>query len=170
LAVSAKTLEDWRAKGIRPPDWKKLGDPLAKTSPVRYRAGDLRDYIRGTTATLSTAAATAARQAAIDGLDEPAARPGRPRLSRHATALGFLSTATSEEAWPFVLAEPDGRPLDGVETIASSVDGPIEWLTLEDYAAAWRDAAARAHAREDRAELLAVVAPSTQNPKPQEMI
>lgn len=82
LAVSPKTLEDWRAKGIRPPSWLKLGDPLGKTSPVRYRVGDLRDMLRGSSSTLSTADATAARASVFDGFDEPALRAGRKSKHR----------------------------------------------------------------------------------------
>jgi hypothetical protein len=120
LAVSPKTLEDWRGQGIAPPVRSKLRD--AKTSPVRYRVGDVRDYIRGIASTTSTAA-TAARQAAIEGLDEPPARPGR--ASRHATVSAFFANSTSRETWPFILAEPAGRPLDAVETMGTDTDGPV---------------------------------------------
>jgi hypothetical protein len=151
LAVSPKTLEEWRAKNIRPPLWLKLGDPLGKTSPVRYRVGDLRDMLRGSCSTISTAAATAARASEIDGLDEPALRPGRS--SRHPSAMAFLSSANSDDAWPFLLAGIERRPLDAVATMGSSIDGEIEWLTLADYAEAWRDAERVIKAIDDNAVL-----------------
>lgn len=151
LAVSPKTLEEWRARGIRPPNWIKLGNPLGKTSPVRYRVGDLRTMLRGGSGTLSTTDATAARAAAIDGFDEPALRPGRS--SRHGSAMAFLAEAGPEETWPFLLTSIEGRPLDAVATMGSDVDGVIEWLTLAAYADAWRAAAHLIQSDTDRAVL-----------------
>jgi hypothetical protein len=84
--------------------------------------------------------------------------------------MGFFADATSAERWPFVLAEPDGRPLDAVETLGLGIDGPVEWLTLDDYAAAWREAAGRARAGEDRAELLTVATLDDHATKPPEII
>lgn len=151
LAVSPKTLEDWRAKGIQPPAWLKLGNPLGKTSLVRYRVGDLRDMLHASSSTISTTDATAARAAVIDGLDEPALRPGR--TSKHPSAIAFLSAAGPDETWPFLLTNPDLRPLDAVATMGLDRDGDIEWLTLAAYAEAWRDAARVIRARTDQALL-----------------
>jgi hypothetical protein len=38
------------------------------------------------------------------------------------------------------LAGMERRPLDAVETMGSPLDGEVEWLTLAEYAVAWRDA------------------------------
>jgi hypothetical protein len=153
LAVSPKTLEEWRAKNIRPPLWLKLGDPLGKTSPVRYRVGDLRDMLRSGATTMSTSEATAARVSDLDGLNDPAILPGRSRTTAHRTVMGFLSSANSDDAWPFLLAGMERRPLDAVETMGSPLDGEVEWLTLAEYAVAWRDAERVIKAFDDNAIL-----------------
>ncbi|TAM18237.1 MAG: DNA-binding protein [Rhodanobacter sp.] len=144
LAVARKTLDDFRQRGL-PPPWFKVGHA------VRYSVGALRAFLRDAQTTAPTSTATAQRRADVAGLDEPVPRPGRK--SRHPSAMAFFANGTPADAWPFLLAGAERRPLDAVATLGAEIDGEIVWLTLADYADAWRDAARVIQAAQDRAVL-----------------
>jgi len=144
LSVPLKTLEHFRAQGT-PPPWIKVGHA------VRYRVGVLRAWLRGAETQEPTGQATARRRTEIEGLDEPPVR-----RSRHRSATAFFADAASDEAWPFVRTGAERRPLDAVELLADLPDGPIEWLTLDGYAA-WGEAMAIRRATNDRSTLAALV-------------
>jgi hypothetical protein len=67
--------------------------------------------------------------------------------------MAFLAEAGPEETWPFLRTGIEQRPLDAVATMGSDLDGAIAWLTLADYADAWRDAARVLQAIADQAAL-----------------
>lgn len=144
LAVAKKTLEDFRQRGL-PPPWFKVGHA------VRYSVGALRTFLRDAQTTAPTSVASAKRRADVAGLDEPVPRLGR--TSRHPSAMAFLASGTPADTWPFLLAGPERRPLDAATTLGAEIDGDIEWLTLADYADAWRNAARVIQSVADRAVL-----------------
>lgn len=64
--------------------------------------------------------------------------------------MAFFADAGPADAWPFLLAGPERRPLDAVATMGDGIDGEIVWLTLADYADAWRNAVRVIQAIADR--------------------
>jgi len=137
LSISVSTLNDWRLRGF-PPPWVKAN------GRVIYRAGALRDWLHECETQEPTGTTTQRRRDELEALPIP-------QRSRHASFAAFTTHGSTTDTWPFLLSEPTGRPLDAVEALANEeIEGPVEWMTLEQYSEAWKKAVTLIYVQEDK--------------------
>lgn len=161
LQQSPSTLDRWRKKGWRPPQWFDNA-PRSDKPVICYTLGSLREYVQqqveqasadSSPSIPSTASSTHATDAdgrpmtaqdiADYGLDETILRGGRRRKVNHDSFASFLATGQPDDEWVFLLqpstapGNPRRRPVDLIASLDldldTLVDAECEQLSLSAY-------------------------------------
>jgi hypothetical protein len=163
LQQSPSTLDRWRERGWRPPQWFNNA-PRSDKPVICYTLGSLREYVQQQVEQASTEAPAAApipatsastqatnadgrpmtaKEIADYGLDETIRRGGRRPKVKQDSHAQFLAVGAPDDEWVFVMVPSQypkqtvRRPVDLIASLDMPLDALIdaqcEQLSLEAY-------------------------------------